>query len=105
MQVNDFLNVELLGNRFFAVKGFTEALHRDTKKLVGYRINISIQDESSDFFMEMFSVKISTTTPSISVEDMKNNKTREVILKDLQVGKFNGKLWFTASDILPVGTK
>ena len=55
--------------------------------------------------MEMFSVKISTTTPSISVEDMKNNKTREVILKDLQVGQFNGKLWFTASDILPVGTK
>ena len=105
MQVNDFLNVELLGNRFFAGKGFTEALHRDTKKLVGYRINISIQDESSDFFMEMFSVKVSTTTPSISVEDMKNNKTREVILKDLQVGQFNGKLWFTASDILPVGTK
>ena len=105
MQVNDFLNVELLGNRFFAVKGFTEALHRDTKKLVGYLINISIQDESSDFFMEMFSVKVSTTTPSISVEDMKNNKTREVILKDLQVGQFNGKLWFTASDILPVGTK
>lgn len=105
MQVNDFLNVELLGNRFFAVKGFTEALHRDTKKLVGYRINISIQDESSDFFMEMFSVKVSTTTPSISVEDMKNNKTREVILKDLRVGQFNGKLWFTASDILPAGTK
>ena len=105
MQVNDFLNVELLGNRFFAVKGFTEALHRDTKKLVGYRINISIQDESSDFFMEMFSVKVSTTTPSISVEDMKNNKTREVILKDLRVGQFNGKLLFTASDILPAGTK
>lgn len=36
MQVNDFLNVELLGNRFFAVKGFTEALHRDTKKLGFY---------------------------------------------------------------------
>ena len=105
MQVNDFLNVELLGNRFFAVKGFTEVFKRDTKELVGYRINISIQDESSDFFMEMFSVKVSTTTPSISVEDMKNNKTREVILKDLQVGQFNGKLWFTASDILPVGTK
>lgn len=105
MQVNDFLNVELLGNRFFAVKGFTEVLHRDTKKLVGYRINISIQDESSDFFMEMFSVKVSTTTPSISVEDMKNNKTREVILKDLRVGQFNGNLWFTASDILPAGTK
>ena len=105
MKLNDFLKPELLGNKFLAVKGYTEVFKRDTKELVGYRINISIQDESSDFFMEMFSVKVSTTTPSISVEDMKNNKTREVILKDLRVGQFNGNLWFTASDILPARTK
>ena len=52
--------------------------------------------------MEMIQVKVNTTTPSISADEMKNNKTREVILRDLNVGQFNGNLWFTCSDILPI---
>lgn len=102
MKLNDFLKPELLGNKFYAVKGFSEVLDRETKKLTAYRVNISIQDESSDFFMEMIQVKVNTTTPSLSADEMKNNKTREVILRDLNVGQFNGNLWFTCSDILPI---
>ena len=102
MKLNDFLKPELLGNKFYAVKGFSEVLDRETKKLTAYRVNISIQDESSDFFMEMIQVKVNTTTPSLSADEMKNNKTREVILRDLNVGQFNGNLWLTCSDILPI---
>ncbi|HEL1965121.1 hypothetical protein A9Q68_10275 [Streptococcus bovimastitidis] len=102
MKLNDFLKPELLGNKFFAVKGLTEVHDRETQKLSAYRVNISIQDEASDFFMEMIQVKVNTTTPTISYEEMSKNKTREVILKDLNVGQFNGNLWFTCSDILPV---
>lgn len=102
MKLNDFLKPELLGNKFYAVKCFSEVLDRETKKLTAYRVNISIQDESSDFFMEIIQVKVNTTTPSISADEMKNNKTREVILRDLNVGQFNGNLWFTCSDILPI---
>lgn len=105
MQLNDFLKTEALGNRFFAVKGYSEVLDRETQKPIAYRVNISIQDESSDFFMEMITVKIGTIAPTLSFDEMKDNKTREVILKDLKVGQFNGNLWFSASDILPVGTK
>ncbi|HFH9837933.1 TPA: hypothetical protein ACGOON_001297 [Streptococcus suis] len=101
MKLNDFLKPELLGNKFFAVKGYTEVLDRETQKLSAYRVNISIQDESSDFFMEMIQVKVNTTTPTLSAQEMASNKTKEVILKDLNVGQFNGNLWFTCSDILP----
>ena len=101
MKLNDFLKPELLGNKFFAVKGYSEVLDRETQKLAAYRVNISIQDESSDFFMEMIQVKINTTAPTLSPQEMSNNKTREVVLQDLNVGQFNGNLWFTASDILP----
>lgn len=102
MKLNDFLKPELLGNKFYAVKGFSEVLDRDTQKLSGYRINISLQDPASDFFLNLIQVKVNTTTPTISAEEMSKNKTREVILKDLNVGQFNGNLWFTCSDILPV---
>lgn len=101
MQLKDFLKPALLGSKFLAVKGYTEVLDRETQKLSAYRVNISIQDESSDFFMEMFQVKVNTTTPTLSAQEMANNKTKEVILKDLNVGQFNGNLWFTCSDILP----
>ena len=30
------------------------------------------------------------------------NKTYPVTLKDLNVGQFNGNLWFTCSDVLPL---
>ena len=53
MKLNDFLKPELLGNKFLAVKGYSEVLDRETQKLSAYRLNVSIQDESSDFFMEM----------------------------------------------------
>ncbi|MCW6665520.1 hypothetical protein NHG34_05145 [Aerococcaceae bacterium NML190938] len=102
MQLKDFLKPELLGNKFFAVKGYTEVLDRETQKLSAYRVNISIQDEESDFFMEMIQVKVNTATPTLSAQDMANNKTKDVILKDLTVGQYNGNLWFSASDILPV---
>lgn len=36
------------------------------------------------------------------VQEMANNKTCPVTLKDLNVGQFNGNLWFACSDVLPV---
>ena len=50
MKLNDFLKSELLGNKFLAVKGYTEVLDRETNKPVALRLNVSIQDENSDFF-------------------------------------------------------
>ena len=102
MKLNDFLKPELLGNRFFAVKGYTEVLDRETSKPTALRLNVSIQDENSDFFMEMIQVKVNTLTPTASVQDMANNKTCPVILKDLNVGQYNGNLWFSCSDVLPL---
>ena len=47
MKLNDFLKPELLGNKFIAVKGYTEVLDRETNKPVALRLNVSIQDEDS----------------------------------------------------------
>ena len=102
MKLNDFLKPELLGNRFFAVKGYTEVLDRESNKPTALRLNVSIQDETSDFFMEMIQVKVNTLTPTTSVKEMANNKTCPVKLKDLNVGQYNGNLWFSCSDVLPV---
>ncbi|WP_394205587.1 hypothetical protein [Lactococcus chungangensis] len=62
MKLNDFLKPELLGNKFLAVKGYSEVLDRETQKLSAYRLNVSIQDENSDFFMEMIQVKVKGTS-------------------------------------------
>lgn len=102
MKLNDFLKAELLGSRFVAVKGYSEVLDRETGKPTALRLNVSIQDETSDFFMEMIQVKVNTLTPSATVQEMASNKTCPVVLKDLNVGQFNGNLWFACSDVLPV---
>lgn len=101
MKLNDFLKTELLGNKFYAVKGYSEQLNREIGKPEALRLNVSIQDDSSDFFMEMITVKVKTITPTLSKQEMSNNKTRHVILKDLNMGQYNGNLWFNCSDILP----
>lgn len=100
IKLNDFLNAEALGNDFLAVKGYTEVLHHETGKLDAYKLNISIQDDESPFFMEMINIKVKNLNPTLSVNDLKNNKTIPVILKDLQMGQFNGNLWFSCSDVL-----
>ncbi|HHY2691319.1 TPA: hypothetical protein ACV5PF_005196 [Bacillus cereus] len=102
MRLNDFLKPELLGNTFIAVKGYSEVLDRETQNVSAYRLNVSIQDETSDFFMEMIQVKVNNLAPTLSVQDLKNNKTTPVVLKDLNIGQFNGNLWFSCSDVLPV---
>lgn len=99
MKLNDFLKVELLGSKFCAVKGYTEVTDEEGKT-EALRLNVSIQDDESDFFMEMISVKVKTTTPTLSVHEMMNNKIRQVQLKDLKMGQYNGNLWFTCSDVL-----
>ncbi|MEG2908893.1 MAG: hypothetical protein RR945_06695 [Erysipelotrichaceae bacterium] len=104
IKLNDFLKADLLGKKFVAIKGYSEVLDRETKKVAAYRINVSLQDEESDFYMEMITVKVNTLTPKISVEEMTKNKTTSVILQDLNVGQFDGKLWFTCTDVLPNAT-
>lgn len=101
MKLNDFLKPNLLGNKFYAVKGYTEVLDRETNKPTALRLNVSIQDENSDFFMEMIQVKVNNLTPTASVQEMANNKTCPVVLKDLNVGQFNGNLWFACTDVIP----
>jgi hypothetical protein len=100
MKLNDFLKPELLGNRFFAVKGYTEVFDRETNKPVALRLNISIQDENSDFFMEMIQVKVNTLTPSATIQDLASKNTCPVILNNLNIGQFNGNLWFSCSDVV-----
>lgn len=102
MKLNDFLKPELLGNKFFAVKGYTEVLDRETQKLSAYRLNVSIQDESSDFFMEMITVKVNNLNPTLNFQELKNSKTTPIILENIQVGQYNGALWFNCTDVLPV---
>lgn len=102
MKLNDFLKAELLGNKFVAVKGYSNVLDRETQQTNALRLNVSIQDESSDFFMEMISIKVNNLTPTLSIQDLKDNKITPVILKDLNVGQFNGNLWFSCSDVLPI---
>lgn len=102
MKLNDFLKPEFLGNKFIAVKGYTEVLDRESGKPTALRLNVSIQDETSDFFMEMIQVKVNTLTPTATVQNMVSNKTCPVVLKDLNVGQFNGNLWFSCTDVLPV---
>ena len=100
IKLNDFLNAEALGNDFVAVKGYTEVLHHETGKLDAYKLNISIQDDESPFFMEMINIKVKNLNPTLSVNDLKNNKTIPVVLKYLQIGQFNGNLWFSCTDVL-----
>ncbi len=50
MKLNDFLKPELLGNKFVAVKGYTEVLDRETNKPTAFRLNVSIQDDNTEFF-------------------------------------------------------
>ena len=100
MKLNDFLKPELLGNKFVAVKGYTEVLDRETNKPVALRLNVSIQDENSDFFMEMIQVKVNTLTPTASIQEMVSKKTCPVVLSNLNIGQFNGNLWFSCSDVI-----
>lgn len=102
MKLNDFLKPSLLGNKFLAVKGYTEVLDNDTKKSTALRLNVSIQDEDSDFFMEMITVKVKTLNPTIPFSELSSKKTCPVILQDLTVGQYNGNLWFSCTDVLPV---
>lgn len=101
MKLNDFLKSELLGHSFLAVKGYSEVKDRETQQLSAYRLNVSLQDEDSDFYMEMIQVKVKNLNPTLGVKDLANSKTTPVILTDLNVGQFNGTLWFSCSDVLP----
>ena len=74
MKINDFLKPELLGNKFVAVKGYTEVLDRETNKPVALRLNVSIQDEDSDFFMEMIQIKVNTLSPTATPQLLLDKK-------------------------------
>lgn len=102
MKLNDFFKPELLGNKFLAVRGYTEVLDRETQQLSAYRLNVNIQDEDSDFFMEMIQVKVNNLSPTVSVQDLKTSKTMPIILENIQVGQYNGTLWFNCTNVLPV---
>lgn len=101
MKLNDFLKPELLGNKFLAVKGYTEVLDRETQQLSAYRLNVNIQDEDSDFFMEMIQVKVNNLSPTVSFQDLKTSKTMPIILENIRVGQYNGTLWFNCTNVLP----
>lgn len=102
IKLQDFLKADRLGNEFLAVRGYSPVVDRETQQVTAYRLNVSIQDETSDFFMEMITVKVNNLAPTLVLKALENNKTTPVILKDLNVGQFREQLWFSCSDILPV---
>lgn len=102
MKINDFLKPELLGNKFVAVKGYTEVLDRETNKPVALRLNVSIQDEDSDFFMGMIQIKVNTLSPTATPQLLSDKKTCPIKLSNLTVGQFNGNLWFSCNDVVPI---
>ncbi|EHE05991.1 hypothetical protein SPAR41_0328 [Streptococcus pneumoniae GA16833] len=57
-----------------AVKGYTEVLDRETNKPVALRLNVSIQDEDSDFFMEMIQIKVNTLSPTATPQLLSDKK-------------------------------
>ena len=81
---------------------FQLTIDRETNKPTAFRLNVSIQDDNTEFFLELIQVKVNTLTPTLTVQEMANNKTCPVILKDLNVGQYNGNLWFSCSDVLPL---
>lgn len=100
IKLKDFLKPELLGNKFVAIKNFSEVFDRDEpEKLVAYRIDISIQEESSPFFMELISVKVRNTNPTVTIKSLEGAKATPVTLEGLQLGEFNSNLWFACEDI------
>ncbi|MDK1733314.1 hypothetical protein N0K71_06705 [Dellaglioa algida] len=92
MKLNDFLNPTLLGRTFIAVRGYSEAVDHETQKLAAYRLNVSIQDENSPFYLELIDVKVNNLNPTVSVHELVNNKTMPVEVVDLNVGQYNGTL-------------
>ena len=103
MKLNDVLSqsVSLFGSRFIAVKSMMEVKDKE-QKLIGYRVNISLQDPDSPFYLELVSVKISNLNPTISYQEMLSNKTREVLLENFSCGQYKENLYFSAINILPV---
>lgn len=101
----DFLKAELLGNQFIAVKGYSEILHRETKQLSAYRINVSIQDPESEFFMELIPVKVNNLNPSASFAELAKKNATPVEIVNLKIGEFNGNLWFACDDVRIVNNK
>ncbi|WP_426361421.1 hypothetical protein [Mammaliicoccus sciuri] len=101
MDPRKLLQVEALGKKMMAVKGYEATVDYESKKHNGYRINVSLQDDSSPVFMEMITIKIKTTEPTISEKEMATNKMRPVTFKNLNIGIWNSQLTFKADDILP----
>ncbi|MCC7667185.1 MULTISPECIES: hypothetical protein [Liquorilactobacillus] len=102
MEIDNFLDKEKLGDNFLAIKGYEEVLDRKTQELTAYKLKVSIQDPASPFYFEIFTVKVKKLDPTLSVESLKNAKTTPVELVDLNMGQFNGNLWFNCTDIKPV---
>lgn len=101
IRLQDFLKPELLGNQFVAIKGYSEVKDRETGQLSAYRLNVSIQDETSPFYMELITIKIKNLKPTVSVNSLENAKATPITLKGLNVGQFNGNLWYSCEDVLP----
>lgn len=102
IKLNDLLKPEILGSKFMAIRGYEPVLDRETNQISAYRINVSLQDETSDFYMELIPVKIKNLNPTVTVDSLANAKSTQVILKNLNLGQYNGNPWYSAEDVLPV---
>lgn len=105
MELDKFLDIGKLGTQFLAVKGYEEVRDRKNNELTAYKLDISIQDPASIFYYELFTVKVKNLSPTISVSQLKNASTTPVELVDLNMGQFNGSLWFNCSDVVPTTKK
>ncbi|MBM7545030.1 hypothetical protein JOC59_001772 [Weissella beninensis] len=101
MEIENFLDKEKLGKEFLAVKGYEEVRDRKTDELTAYKLKVSIQDLASPFYFEMFTIKVKNLNPTLTVAQLKTAKTTPITLENMQIGQFNGTLWFNCSDVLP----
>ena len=47
----------------------------------------------------MIKVKVKTLQPEVEPDAFSQSRTIPVILEDLQMGQFNGNLWFVCNDV------
>lgn len=91
----------LLGNKFIAISSEDSIKYNSSEK-DGIKIMVSLQDENSVVFLDLIQVKVRNTSPSISVNDLKNIKGKEVNFKNLKINIYNSQFTFSAEDVFIV---
>lgn len=104
IEIRDLIeqSTNLFGKEFIAIKGYSDVLDFETKKLSAYKLRVLITSEDSPFYYENLEIKVKTLSPTISFKELENNKTMAIELTEFSISEYKGKLYFSASDVIPV---